>query len=218
MTTPHPAAVKLLVPVLLLAAATLAGADTIRLTDGRTFADARIVSASPGRVCIRHAGGLVQVERTLLPPELAEKYPADPQAVAAEDARRAADAERQAARDEQRVERTRAEHRAARPLPEPVGPEPEAIRAAAERYARDFFQNKYQAGSNDALTLRVAVNTEDPEPMAGWQDQWRVAGEAAFTHYRSAGWGSFQKDNRRFEVVVYAPAGATPRVKDFTLR
>ncbi|MFT3829499.1 MAG: hypothetical protein QM691_07290 [Opitutaceae bacterium] len=195
-----------------------AGAETIRLTDGRIFDSARVISASAGRVCIRHAGGLVQVERSLLPPELAERFPADPQAVAAEDAQRAADAEHTAAKDERATEEFRAVARTTRPAPEPVAASPDTIRETAEDYARSYFRNKYQSGANDAVTLRVMVETEDPQEMSGWSDQWRVSGEASFSQYRSYGWGTYQKERRRFEVVVYAPAGTTPRVKDFTLR
>ncbi|HLP06955.1 MAG TPA: hypothetical protein VK178_02235 [Opitutaceae bacterium] len=195
-----------------------AGAETIRLTDGRTFESARVISASPGRVCIRHAGGLVQVERGLLPPELAERFPADPEAVAAEDAKRVSDAERKAVKDERAAEEFKMAARTAQPAPQPVAASADAIRETAEDYARSYFRNKYQSGANDSVTLRVMVETEDPQEMSGWMDQWRVSGEASFTQYRSYGWGTYQKESRRFEAVVYAPAGAAPRVKDFTLR
>ncbi len=195
-----------------------ATAETIRLADGRTFEQARVVSASPGRVCIRHAGGLTQVERGLLPADLAERYPADEQAVAAEDAKRAADAERKAERDARAAEEFRRWERLTPPDTSPPAPSPELIRDTAEDYARSYFQNKYRSGANDAVTVRVMVETEAPREMSGWADQWRVGGEASFTQYRSYGWGTYQRESRRFEAVVHAPAGVRPRVTDFTLR
>jgi hypothetical protein len=196
----------------------VAHADTIKLTDGRTLTEAKVISASAGRVCIRHSGGLVQVEKTLLPPELAERYPADPQAVAAEDAKRAAEAEKKAEKEERLAARHRELSLNSRPAPAPHASAPAEIEDTAKAYAEDYFHDKYQSGSNDTVTFRVHVTTEPPEPVAGWLDQWRIAGEASFTNYRSAGWGSYQKESRRFEVIVLAPAGERPRAKDITLR
>jgi hypothetical protein len=195
-----------------------APADTITLTDGRTFAEARIISASAGRVCIRHTDGIAQVERSLLPPELATRYPADAQAVAAEDARRAADAEKKTAQEEARDERHRTLAERAHPAPKPQVASAAEIEDAVVEYAKRYFRDKYQSGSNDSVTFNVSVETEPPAEMSGWLDQWRVAGEASFTHYRSSGWGNYQKETRRFEAIVSAPAGERPRVKDFTLR
>ena len=193
-------------------------ADTITLTDGRTFAEARIASASAGRVCIRHSGGIAQVERSLLPPELAARYPADPQAVAAEDATRAADAEKKAAQEEASAERHRTLAERSHPAPEPQVASAAEIEDTVVEYAKRYFRDKYQGGTNDSVTFNVSVDTEPPAEMTGWTDQWRVNGEASFTHYRSSGWGSYQKETRRFEAIVHAPAGERPRVKDFTLR
>ena len=204
---------------LALSIAALAHADTIALTDGRTFTEARIVSASAGRVCIRHAAGIVQVEKSLLPPDLAARYPADSQAVAAEDSARAAEAEKKAAKDEQLAERQRElARRPTSPALEPHAASAAEIEDFVEKYAERYFRDKYQGGSNDSVTFNVSVVTEPPAEMSGWLDQWRVEGEASFTHYRSASWGSYQKESRRFEAIVYAPAGERPRVKDFTLR
>jgi hypothetical protein len=195
-----------------------ARADTITLTDGRTFAEAKIISSSAGRVCIRHAGGIVQVERALLPPELATRYPADSQAVAAEDATRAADAEKKAAQEEARAERHRTLAERPHPAPEPHVASAAEIEDTVVGYAKRYFRDKYQSGSNDSVTFNVSVDTEPPAEMTGWSDQWRVSGEASFTHYRSSGWGNYQKETRRFEAIIHAPVGDRPRVKDFTLR
>ncbi len=211
-------------PALLLCAllfTSLAVAADITLTDGQTFTNAKIISSSPGRVCIRHAGGLTQVEKTLLPPDLAARYPATPDAVAAEDAKHAEDAEKRLAKEEKRRETERVRPRRSTPsyaaAETPQSPSESSIKYTAERYAYRYFRDKYHSGSNDKLTLRLSITTEDPEPIAGWVDQWRVSGEANYTDYSSSG-GSFQKDGRRFEAVILAPAGKTPKVTDFTLR
>ncbi|HET7536478.1 MAG TPA: hypothetical protein VFJ90_08495 [Candidatus Didemnitutus sp.] len=63
--------------------ATAAQADTLVLTNGRTYNDARIVSASPLTVTVRHAGGFIQVDKVLLPEALRAQYPIDSAAAAA---------------------------------------------------------------------------------------------------------------------------------------
>lgn len=82
----------------------------IALTDGRVLKDAAIVSQSAGRVCIRHEGGLTQVENKL-PADLAQQYPAASEAVAAEDARREELAKEALAKEEKRSERWQQEAR-----------------------------------------------------------------------------------------------------------
>lgn len=204
-----------------LLAAVLAPASDIALTDGRVLKDAAIVSQSAGRVCIRHEGGLTQVEKNKLPADLAQQYPAASEAVAAEDARREELAKEALAKEEKRSERWQQEARVSRPsrsAETPAAASPSMIKNVAEAYARRYFRDVDQRGSNASMTVRLSVVTEEPEPISGWFNQWRVTGHAAYTDYNSTGWGSFSKNGRNFEVVVLANPGETPKVKDFTER
>lgn len=47
-----------------------AHAEIIQLADGRSFAEAKIVSQTGGRVVIRHAEGLASVDKSALPESL----------------------------------------------------------------------------------------------------------------------------------------------------
>lgn len=203
--------------VALLAVSFVSGAD-IALTDGRVLKDAVVVSQSIGRVCIRHSGGLTQVDKTKLPEALAAQYAASPEAVATEDARREELARAALVKEEKRSERWQQQARVSRPAPQPLEASTSAIKDVAEAYARRHFRDIDQRGSNASITVRVSVTTEEPEPISGWFNQWRVRGHAAYTDYNSTGWGSYSKNAREFEVVVLATPGEIPKVKDFTAR
>lgn len=67
----------------LFAATAAARAETITLTDGRVFADAKILSQTPTHVTVRHGAGMIQIAKTLLRGDLRAKYPVDEAAAAA---------------------------------------------------------------------------------------------------------------------------------------
>jgi hypothetical protein len=208
---------KIALLVVLLSAVPVSAGD-IALTDGRVLKNATVVSQSPGRVCIRHAAGITQVEKSKLPAELAEQYPATPEAVAAEDAHREELARAAQEKEERRSENWQQQARFSRQAPEPVATSADSIKNAAESYAYRYFRDVERRGTNSSVTWRVSVVTEEPEPISGWANQWRVSGHAAYTDYNSQGWGSFSKDSRKFEVVVLAEPGKSPKVLDLTAR
>lgn len=80
---------KRLLPIFLAASlfSAVAAAADLTLTDGRTFAEYRVVSQTAARVTIRHQGGMSVVEKSLLPPELLAAYPIDKEAAVAEAAK-----------------------------------------------------------------------------------------------------------------------------------
>ena len=81
-----------LLPTLgLFLAASITHAADIALTDGRVFRDASVLSQTPRTVVIKHADGLSGVAKTLLPAELAARYPLD-EAAAREADRQSAEA------------------------------------------------------------------------------------------------------------------------------
>lgn len=113
----------------------LSAAD-LTLRDGRTLSDYRILSQSPGTVTVRHAEGLAKVDKAQLPPELAAQYPADPDAVAAE---------------QQANERARAEH---------------AAQVAAAREARRVqyeAEQKARAERRAAQAAKIAAHNAEIE-------------------------------------------------------
>ena len=203
--------------VLALAMATLVSAADITLTDGRVFREAVVVSASAGRVCLRHPGGFVQVDKALLTGELAERYPADASATAREDSRLAADAQAKAERDSRAAEQIRTARQSTHSS---ASDEPaadlaaETIKEVAREYAQSYFERN-QPGSTNSWSFSMGCSVSEPEPMAGWIDQWRVSGEVGTRDI--AAQGGISSVSHRFEAIV-AKRGTRYSVIDFTKR
>ena len=94
------------------AASVAAFAEDIAITEGRTLKDAKILSQSPASVMIKHAEGLSQVAKKVLPEALREKYPVDEAAALQAKAR---DAELRAAQPTQLRQRELRERQAREP-------------------------------------------------------------------------------------------------------
>lgn len=214
-----PTAIRLLSFSLFLAAsAVVAQAADIELSDGRVFHDAVVVSQTPGRISIRHREGISQVEKYLLTGDLAARYPADAATVEREDSRHASAA--------QVTERRRAESAMAKSRRAAVNasdPDREAraeaaewarmarIRDCAEAYARSHFERL----EGSSWSFSSGAEIDDPVPMAGWNDQWRVSGLVALRDIHSQ--GGLTSQSRKFEVIVKWENGRF-RVIDFNLR
>ncbi len=181
-------------------------AADIVLSDGRVFKEAKVISQSSGRVCIRHSEGLAQVEKYLLTGELAERFPADVAAVEREDARLAAAAQAAEQRRLEIAEQRRQLHTPAVALQPAPSPEEHAqrleearmreIRTMVESYARSYFER--MPGSTWVFSSGIEV--DDPEPMSGWDDQWRVGGIVGMRDIHST--GGLTSQSRRFDAVV----------------
>lgn len=204
-----------------LLVAQLAIASDITLTDGRVFKDAVVISQSTGRVCIRHSGGLTQVEKYLLSGDLAVRFPADAAAVEREDARLGAAAQAAEQRRLEMAERTRRLEAAHAPVQRGPSPQEHAealewarmkqIREFVEDYARSYFERT--AGASWSFSSGAEI--EDPEPMSGWDNQWRVAGLIGTKNIHST--GGLNSQSRKFEAVVRWKNGRF-QVIDFTAR
>src|SRR5688500_1341367 len=70
--------------LLFFAIASLACAADLKLTDGRTFKDYRILSPTPTTVVVRHAGGAAKIPKQLLPADVLKSFPIDEEAAAVE--------------------------------------------------------------------------------------------------------------------------------------
>ena len=202
--------------VALLSAACAATAADIALSDGRVLRDARIVSQSAGRVCIRHTEGITQVEKALLTGDLATRYPADHAAIAREDDKLADEAKRQADRVEAKA-RAMEQRQSARPSMRddtPASQDAKEIKAVARAYAERYFRRN-QDGSTNSWSFSMDAFVEEPETMAGWLNQWRVSGEVSTRDLSST--GGLSSVSHRFEAIVTLKNGVYS-VIDFTVR
>ena len=112
---------------------------------------------------------------------------------------------------------------AARPVEQTRPAEPEAmidlqkIKKAAEDRADTYFRFEYPAGSSSTLTIDVHIDLEEPEPMSGWEGQYRVRGRGHLEFFDSAGI-SFSRAVREFEVIVITDDKGGIKSREFTLR
>ena len=208
---------SILFALMFVAVTVAACAETITLTDGRSFAEAKIVSETPMRVTLRHSGGLTQVDKAALPEALRVKYPADPVA-----------AERDRAREEARAAAAAAEYERSRPQREARAKQlakdreksaahrdslaaEERNRAEsqqaglfklARREAENYFETQWRPGNNSVHVTRVIVDIESVEPAAGWPGQYNVVGSGYVAYYMSQGSSFSSNANLRFTGVI----------------
>lgn len=219
--------------ILLLAGSGIgARADTIVLTDGRSFNDAQIVSQSPMTVTVRHAAGFVQIQKSLLPEALRAKYPADPAAAAA-----AAQQEKERREAEARQKQEAAEKKVAAPA-EPAEPakEPPAVPAVsdAEVAARakstahdralsaayDHFYKwrpSYESIRIDSLQLKI--DTLDQRPAGS--GPWTFTGSGSISYHdyveRRGASGNAVRELGRPHLALVAFEGTTKTGGETTL-
>ena len=162
----------------------LAQAETIQLADGRSFAEAKIISQTGRRVVIRHAEGLASVEKSALPEPLRQQYPvySEPQP-----RQPAAPAPSRAAPDSvpQRPALSTTLEIPPKPEPQPEHEPDEKAKASATASGLlyDYFASRYQ-GIGDRVN--VSLKLDAPEPIPGWAGRWRLHGLATIRHYRNS--------------------------------
>lgn len=209
--------------------------QALKLTDGRTFNDWRIVDESPEYVTIRHKGGASKVSKKLLPEPVRSAYPIDKEAAAAQ---RAADETARKEREtkiasERRLEEmARAEHRAhaAEGISQGIAVNPAAgteaeqralfvrLSAAAKARASRFFNYEFEpSGTSRIFSINVSIDSEDPEPWAGIPGRYTVNGKGYLQYYSSHGYGTFDHATKEFTVVLETTKFSVKAV-DFRLR
>jgi len=168
-----------------------AHAESIQLADGRSFAEAKIVSQTGGRVVIRHAEGLASVEKSALPESLRQQYPVysepAPLPSAATAPSQAADSPAPAAPSCAPQSPALSTTLEVPPKPEPQPQQEPDEKAKASATASgllyDYFASRYQ-GIGDRVD--VSLKLEAPEPVPGWAGRWRLHGIATIRHYRDS--------------------------------
>jgi hypothetical protein len=88
--------------------------------------------------------------------------------------------------------------------------------AAAARAAR-YYEFEYPAGSGAIKVTALQIETDQPEPVAGWPGRYRTQGRAFLEFYDSAG-RSFSRTTSRFEVLTEQPAGKPLTVVQFLVK
>ncbi len=86
--------------------------------------------------------------------------------------------------------------------------------AAVERADR-YYQFEHQAGSATLSLRAVAYETDDPEPIIGWPNRYRVQGRAFLEYYETKNYTTIRSTDR-FEVITEAIPQKSIKVIDFT--
>lgn len=192
---------------LLCAIASIACAADVKLTDGRVLTGYQVTAQTATTVTIKHSSGIVKVAKTLLPPDVREKYPIDEKAAAAEAAEIArgkeayeAQAKANAALEEQARLARKAESDKKRERLERIADEvakgrdrgeverqlaaeesaallPEKIKDAVAARSDRYFKSEHKMPSS-ALTLDLKTEIRDPRAVPGWPGRYEVTGVA----------------------------------------
>jgi hypothetical protein len=167
-------------------------ATTVSLSDGRSFADAQIISETPTTVVIKHADGLSSVSKKLLPPALQEKHPIDEAAAVANEKKSAAAREASLkARNEERERSAKLLAQRYADVAERQALEKKAIadknaetaraQASAQRSLESYFRDKFSWNPGSQRTVDVTIR--EIRPADGWPNRWVVSGSVLIRNH-----------------------------------
>lgn len=208
----------------------------LRLKDGTLLANVAVKSfnTSSGMVMILVNKELISVRTTLLPDEVEakireltpalskEQAEAEKKQAEAEQAKAAAKAERRQQQAEDEAKETRAANRtlnvkAAEKALEKTDPSLDEVAKAAEAQARAYFKYEPQPGSTVGAVVDLNLLLDDPEPVPGWTGRYRVCGTVGrqYINNRSS---AFDRESKKFEILVDTAPGKKPKVVDITVK
>jgi hypothetical protein len=85
---------------------------------------------------------------------------------------------------------------------------------AAQERALQCYQQEYRAGSDSIRVTSVEIQTDQPEPVAGWSGRYRTKGRAVLqiSDYRG---GTHYQTTARFEVITEQKPGEDVKTVSF---
>jgi hypothetical protein len=207
--------------------------DSIQLKNGKKFTNADIKSYDhqTGNVVIMANRSITSIQLELLPDELAERIvslvPAEAKSLARDDrlareseariTKTKADAERKRQEAQLKAERERRSGEAQVNLAAQRERQTlSRVMAVAERRAARYFKYEFNLGTS-VYVFKTDLDFEEPEPVTGWPDRYRVKGKAGISYYVSKG-SSLNSLARDFEVTVQANPKGVLEAVDVTCR
>jgi hypothetical protein len=215
------------------------GADSkpaiLKLSDGRTFSAWAIMSQTASAVVVKHKGGIVKIDKKLLPPDVLSLYPineakAEAEAAALARAKQAGD-ERRAeveAQQQREYQLRLARAQAGQPSASAAANGPaavavlspadhqkaaQALRDRTERYFRGEFRN----GATYSYIRDVSIDNIEIAPNQGWPGEYTISGKGHVTYYDSRYRGQNQVDSRDVTATIKFANGAAV-LSDFRQR
>lgn len=89
-----------------------------------------------------------------------------------------------------------------------------AHKQAAQDRAQQYYQQEYRAGSDSIRVTSVEIQTDQPEPIAGWSGRFRTQGRAILQMSDFRG-GTRYQTTARFEVITEQKAEEGVKVVSF---
>lgn len=208
--------------------------ETLALKNGKTLPNGTVRSYDPasGNVVVMSGRSIVSLQIELLPDEVAARIAALVPSESKDEARAAREERRRTAQEQKKQNErgaARAAAEAARAKDARQARQHEsqeelrqakisrAAREAAAARARRYFTYESKPGSGATVTVRREVEVEEPVPVTGWPDRYRVKGSIGLEYYDSKG-RSFNNSIRDFEVIVQGDERGNVKVVDFSPR
>jgi hypothetical protein len=90
------------------------------------------------------------------------------------------------------------------------------VAEAAKTLATHYFTYEADRYSSAGYVFGSDVLLEDPEPVPGWTDRWRVRGKIG-VQYLTRNAGAVGRNFKEFEMLIDAPAKGSPKLVDVTI-
>ncbi len=90
------------------------------------------------------------------------------------------------------------------------------VAIAAKTFASHYFRYEADPNSSKGYVFDSNVLLDDPEPVPGWTNRWRVRGKVGI-QYLTRNIGSVGRETKDFEILIDAPPGATPKRVDISM-
>lgn len=90
------------------------------------------------------------------------------------------------------------------------------IAAAARQMATHYFTYEADPHSSLGYVFDSSVILDDPEPVPGWADRWRVRGKVGI-QYLTRNMGAVGRSSKDFEVLIDAPPKGSPKLVEVTV-
>jgi hypothetical protein len=90
------------------------------------------------------------------------------------------------------------------------------IASAAKEMATHYFTYEADPHSNIGYVFDTSVRLDDPEPVPGWSNRWRVRGKVGVQYLSNTG-SMVRRGSKDFELLIDAPASGKPKLVDITV-
>lgn len=90
------------------------------------------------------------------------------------------------------------------------------IASAAKEMATHYFTYEADPHSNVGYVFDTNVRLDDPEPVPGWSNRWRVRGKVGVQYLSNTG-SMVRRGTKDFELLIDAPSTGKPKLVEVTV-